>query len=444
MMSLRVKLLSIIAPVFTLLWLIASYFSITQLKDEINQTMDNRLLATARMVNNLVLSSEQPNTTFGLKAGTPFNDSGSTKGLACKISSLNGEIIANSHPDELKLTSLLPSGFDSVVIDETRWRVYTLNTQFHAISIAERLSERHSIFIEIVLVNALPTLVAILVSFIIIWFALGRELRPLQLLRKAVSDRSPHDLKPIQLKHKLVELTPLIDSQNTLFKKLESVIEREKSFTDNAAHELRTPLTGIISQLQVAKVTDGEVRENAIKQSLYSAIRLQSLVENLLLLARIDHKYASQNIESWNVNNELTNVLQELGVGSDKIDVHVDTKQKINHIPAFAFNIIIKNLVENALQHGETDSSISLDIQEKTHGFFIKVSNYATVSDDTLEKMTQRFWRACSARGTGLGLAIVKALVDALDGTIDISYENKNVLSVCILFPVDKTPSPSM
>lgn len=311
-MSLRAKLLLIIAPVFSVLWLIASYFSITQLKDEIHQTMDRRLVSTARMVNNLVLSSQQPNTRFGLEVTQPFNDSGSAKGLACKISSLNGEIIATSHPDELGLPSLLPSGFDSVVINENNWRVYTLNTQNHSISIAERLSERRTIFIEIVFVNAIPTLIAILVSFIIIWFALGRELRPLQLLKKAVSDRSPHDLNPIQLKHKLVELTPLIDSQNTLFKKLENVIEREKSFTDNAAHELRTPLTGIISQLQVAKVTEGENREKAIKQSLYSAIRLQSLVENLLLLARIENKYALQNFKSWNLHNELTNVLAEL------------------------------------------------------------------------------------------------------------------------------------
>lgn len=437
MMSLRVKLLLIIAPVFTLLWLIASYFSITQLKDEINQAMDSRLISTARMVNNLVLSSQQAKTTFGLEAAKPFNDTGSAKGLACKISLLNGEIIATSHPDELNLPSLLPSGFDSVVIDQKKWRVYTLNTQHHAISIAERLSERRAIFIEIVLVNALPTLIAIFVSFIIIWFALGRELRPLQLLKKAVSDRSPQDLKPIQLKHKLVELTPLIDSQNALFKKLESVMEREKSFTGNAAHELRTPLTGIISQLQVAKVTEGESRETAIKQSLYSAIRLQRLVENLLLLARIENRHALQNFESWNLNSELTNVLTELKLGSDDVAVQADISSKINHIPAFAFNIIIKNLLENALQHGEADSAISLAFQETENNFLIKVVNHAVLSGDTLENMTQRFWRDSSARGTGLGLAIVKALVDELDGTIDFLYESNKQFSVQIEFPLD-------
>jgi len=55
-MSLRLKLIAIIAPVFFVLWLTASYFSITQLKSEINQAMDSRLASTARMMNNLMLS----------------------------------------------------------------------------------------------------------------------------------------------------------------------------------------------------------------------------------------------------------------------------------------------------------------------------------------------------------------------------------------------------
>ena len=184
-MSLRLKLILIIAPVFFLFWMVASYFSVFQLKDEINQAMDNRLLSTAKMVNNLILSNQNTPSKFGLEAVERFSDTGSTKGLACKISSLNGEVIANSHPDELNLPSSLPSGFKTVAINDGEWRVYTLATKEHNVVIAERLSERRSIFIEIVLVSALPPLIAILVSFIIIWFALGYELKPLQLLKKA-------------------------------------------------------------------------------------------------------------------------------------------------------------------------------------------------------------------------------------------------------------------
>ncbi|AMN10878.1 sensor histidine kinase [Alteromonas macleodii] len=434
-MSLRLKLILIIAPVFFLFWVIASYFSVFQLKDEVNQAMDNRLVSTAKMVNNLIVSNQGTPPTFGLASSQPFSDTGSTKGLACKVSSLNGEVIANSHPSELNLPASLPSGFNTVVIDDIDWRVYTLATELHNVVIAERLSERQSIFFEIVLVSALPTLIAIIVSFTIIWFALGRELRPLRLLRKAVTERSPDDLQPIQLEHKLVELTPLINSQNALFKKVEGVIEREKSFTDNAAHELRTPLTGIISQLQVANITKGSSQKNAIKQSLYSATRLKNLIENLLLLARVEADSVLGDVPAWNVNNELDNVFKELGIGSDDIDMQVACNSNITYFPAFAFGIIIKNLVENAREHGETGDPISLVIQETKDTLIIKVQNLALLTDETLEKMTQRFWRDSAARGTGLGLTIVQALIKKLGGSIEFVYVGKK-LSVCVQLPL--------
>ena len=215
-MSLRLKLILIIAPVFSLFWVLASYFSIFQLKDEVNQAMDSRLVSTAKMVNNLILSNQAYPHTFGFEASKPFSDTGSTKGLACKVSLLNGEVIANSHPSELTLPASLPPGFNIVAINNIDWRIYTLATEEHSVVIAERLSERESIFVEIVLVSALPTLLAIIVAFIFIWFALSRELRPLGLLRKAITGRSPDDLQPINIDHKLVELIPLIDSQNAL------------------------------------------------------------------------------------------------------------------------------------------------------------------------------------------------------------------------------------
>ena len=173
-----------------------------------------------------------------------------------------------------------------------------------------------------VIVSALPTLISLVVSLLVIWFALGRELRPLQRLKDAITNRSPNDLNPIRLRHNLQEITPLIDSQNQLFTKLENAIEREKAFTDNAAHELRTPLTGIISQLQVAKVTQGETQQRAIEKSLFSARRLQSLLENLLLLARVDKAPIEQHVQPWELSKELSNLLTELGCENNDIQVH--------------------------------------------------------------------------------------------------------------------------
>ena len=433
-MSLRLKLIAIIAPVFFVLWLTASYFSITQLKSEINQAMDSRLASTARMMNNLMLSDQNSLSNLGLSPNGKFNDAGTLKGLACKISALNGEIIANSHPQELTLPNTLPSGLDTVIVENIEWRVFSLKTEKHTISIAEKLSERHAIFVQMVIVSALPTLISLVVSLLVIWFALGRELRPLQRLKDAITNRSPNDLNPIRLKHNLQEITPLIDSQNQLFTKLENAIEREKAFTDNAAHELRTPLTGIISQLQVAKVTQGETQQRAIEKSLFSASRLQSLLENLLLLARIDKAPIEQHVQPWELSKELNNLLTELSCENSDIQVHTNASKRLSHIPVFAFTIVMKNLIDNARQHGVKGMPISIAIEEDDNVFVIRVSNHATLNTETLAYMKRRFWRESHSQGNGLGLAIVNALVEALNGTFNVNYEGDQ-LHVMITFP---------
>jgi len=433
-MSLRLKLIAIIAPVFFVLWLTASYFSITQLKSEINQAMDSRLASTARMMNNLMLSDQNSLSNLGLSPNGTFNDAGTLKGLACKISALNGEIIANSHPQELTLPDTLPSGLDTVIVENIEWRVFSLKTEKHTISIAEKLSERHAIFVQMVIVSALPTLISLVVSLLVIWFALGRELRPLQRLKDAITNRSPNDLNPIRLKHNLQEITPLIDSQNQLFTKLENAIEREKAFTDNAAHELRTPLTGIISQLQVAKVTQGETQQRAIEKSLFSASRLQSLLENLLLLARVDKAPIEQHVQPWELSKELSNLLTELGCENNDIQVHTNASKRLSHIPVFAFTIVMKNLIDNARQHGVKGMPISIAIEEDDNVFVIRVSNHATLNTETLAYMKRRFWRESHSQGNGLGLAIVNALVEALNGTFNVNYEGDQ-LHVMITFP---------
>ncbi len=433
-MSLRLKLIAIIAPVFFVLWLTASYFSITQLKSEINQAMDSRLASTARMMNNLMLSDQNSVGNLGLSPNGTFNDAGTLKGLACKISALNGEIIANSHPQELTLPDTLPSGLDTVIVENIEWRVFSLKTEKHTISIAEKLSERHAIFVQMVIVSALPTLISLVVSLLVIWFALGRELRPLQRLKDAITNRSPNDLNPIRLRHNLQEITPLIDSQNQLFTKLENAIEREKAFTDNAAHELRTPLTSIISQLQVAKVTQGETQQRAIEKSLFSARRLQSLLENLLLLARVDKAPIEQHVQPWELSKELSNLLTELGCENNDIQVHTNVSKRLSHIPVFAFTIVMKNLIDNARQHGVKGMPISIVIEEDDNEFVIRVSNHATLNTETLAYMKRRFWRESHSQGNGLGLAIVNALVEALNGTFNVNYEGDQ-LHVMITFP---------
>jgi len=62
-------------------------------------------------------------------------------------------------------------------------------------------------------------------------------------------------------------LQPLLETQNQLFRRIARTLERERRLTDDAAHELRSPLTAIKTHLQVARMTDGAVREQALEHA---------------------------------------------------------------------------------------------------------------------------------------------------------------------------------
>ena len=161
---------------------------------------------------------------------------------------------------------------------------------------------------------------------------------------------------------------------------------------------------------------------------------MQSLLENLLLLARVDKAPIEQHVQPWELSKELSNLLTELGCENNDIQVHTNVSKRLSHIPVFAFTIVMKNLIDNARQHGVKGMPISIVIEEDDNEFVIRVSNHATLNTETLAYMTRRFWRESHSQGNGLGLAIVNALVEALNGTFNVNYEGDQ-LHVMITFP---------
>ena len=84
------------------------------------------------------------------------------------------------------------------------------------------------------------------------------------------------------------ELQPLLDTQNQLLQRIGKTIERERRLTGDAAHELRSPLTAIKTHLQVARMTDGNARDQSLARAEEGADRMHRTLEQLLLLARVE------------------------------------------------------------------------------------------------------------------------------------------------------------
>lgn len=154
--------------------------------------------------------------------------------------------------------------------DDDSWRFIWLTSADgkYRIVVGQEWEYREEMALGIVLAQLVPWLVALPLMLLILLFALGRELKPLQKLAAALRLRDPESAQPLDTTGVPWEVRPLVDSLNQLFARIHTVMVRERRFTSDAAHELRSPLTALKVQTEVAQlsVDDPQVRGKALMQ----------------------------------------------------------------------------------------------------------------------------------------------------------------------------------
>ena len=287
-MSLRLRLSLILGTAFVLIWALAAAWMLRDLRQQMMFSLDQRLVASARMVAGLIDQLPQPLTSQGEGTRLSADQLSVPDGMSCQVTSLRGEILARSHHSADQHLDDGKGGFHDQIIDGAPWRSFTFVHDDIRITTADRHLEREALNRSILLAASAPVLVALLGSLALLWIGIGKGLAPLNWMREALRRRSPDSVEPLQIKAVPSELQPLLDTQNQLFLRIGQTIERERRLTGDAAHELRSPLTAIKTHLQVARMTDGLVREQALAHAEEGADRLHRTLEQLLLLARVE------------------------------------------------------------------------------------------------------------------------------------------------------------
>jgi signal transduction histidine kinase len=284
----------------------------------------------------------------------------------------------------------------------------------------------------------------LLVLFLVARLIAGRSIKPVTSIIETSSKITKDNLKSrIKLPNNKDELFTLSKTINDLLDRIEDAVEREKQFTSDASHELRTPLAVIKGTLEVLvrKPREKQEYEEKINFCVSEVDRLNSLVDELLLLARFENQKSNIKIENVYLN-EL--ILESLSRYSDKI-------QKRNIVVATNFNndfyihsdyylvsIIISNLISNAVKYSKTEGLITIDLNSsKNKTDLIITDNGIGIPKDNLSKVFNSFYRSDNSKnpeikGTGLGLSIVKRLCDLLNIEIQITSE-ENIGTTIIL-----------
>ena len=272
------------------------------------------------------------------------------------------------------------------------------------------LMHRH---IALPLVGAGVTLfsVVLLLAFgLFAYITLRYTLRPLKDISQSASTISPYSLDVrLPVKGVPTELTPLVNSFNQALERLEYGYRVQQEFLATAAHELKTPLALIRAQLEL--MPDTEQRNWLLHDVRY----MSRQVQQLLLLAE-----ASERLNYKFIKVDVTEVAAEVVAYLQRMADNEQVKLRLErHIASLilqadkgALFTLLKNLLENAIQHSPAGSVVSVDVFSDS----IVVRDHGPgVNDAQLLQLFKRFWRSEQRRdsGAGLGLTICREIAMA-------------------------------
>ena len=283
----------------------------------------------------------------------------------------------------------------------------------------------------LILVVSLPVVVTLLV--LVGYLLTLHWLRPLQDMVAEAERIGAHDFGrrlPVGNPHD--ELGRLAGVFNGTLDRLEESFATLDRFSADASHELRTPLTTLRSVGEVAlqRGRSAEEYREVIGSMLEDAQRLQALVDRLLQLARATGGTPDVRRERTRIDRVVAECVAELGVLAEERGQHLvlDIAECEARTDPLLFRQALQNLVDNAIKFSPPGSVIGVATRIRPDGCEATVSDEGPgVAPELRRRVTERFFRADTARGAGgfgLGLALAKAYLTALGGRLE--YEARH------------------
>lgn len=275
-------------------------------------------------------------------------------------------------------------------------------------------------FLDVVYTVSFPQVVAAVAVFGLVLFVafglcayitLRYTLKPLRDVSESAAAISPRSINArLNTDAVPAEIAPLVDSFNHTLERLERGYRLQQEFLGHAAHELKTPLALIRAQIEL--IADG----NNDREALLSDVGYMTRqVQQLLLLAEASeaHSYQFSVVRMQDIAHEVSTYLQRM---AESADVHLTVLAPDQGVTWKADRgacfTLLKNLLENAIQHAPEQTLVSVEIQEN----IITVRDRGPgVEPEQLALLFSRFWRGVHRRdhGAGLGLAICQEIAMA-------------------------------
>jgi len=311
-----------------------------------------------------------------------------------------------------------------------RWRSYAFFSPEHQLwtLLTERLDIRIGLAERILLKSLMPIILGIPIAALLIWLIIGHALTPLHSLSHVLKNKREHDLSPLVITQPYKEIEQVIQSTNSLLKRLNLSFEREKRFASNVAHELRTPLS--VLKMDVFNLNRDLSKDNPNVLRLNQGIeRMEHLVQQILTLHRTTSEQFLAHFSTVNLTVLVQNLIAEYYDNFDQKSQSIELKAETCYLQAdqAALKILLLNLIENASKYTPEKGVIKISIQQYDQALILQIEDSGIGIDPKYyEHVFERFYRVtegCHASnqvGCGIGLSIVKHIVDLHQATIQL------------------------
>ncbi|MDF0528344.1 HAMP domain-containing sensor histidine kinase [Tsukamurella sp. 8F] len=324
------------------------------------------------------------------------------------------------------------------------WRVVESRSEYGYAYVAVKLSDVTDTMSQLMVLEVLIGVSVLLVAGGLGYLVVRKSLTPLENVERTAEAIAAGDLTSrVPAAPSGTEVGSLSESINAMLHQIQDSFarveaseesarrgeERMRRFIGDASHELRTPLTSIRGFAELYRQGATDDVDFLMRHIESEAQRMGLLVEDLLLLARLDARrpLAHRPVDLMSVATDVVHAAQAREPERD-IALNVEPAAVGVTVPGDQDRIVqvVTNLVSNALRHTPDDAHITVRVAAEPDSAIIEVRDTGDgMTPDEAARAFERFYRTDSSRsrgsgGAGLGLSIVHGIVQAHEGTVHV------------------------
>jgi signal transduction histidine kinase len=430
-MSLRLRIVLITASAVTAMVAVGGFVTIRAVRGEFVDAASSMSRDRAAEVAQLVEDDTLP-------PSLPFLDEGETSVQVVRAGVVVSRTANLAGAPVLPLPSQSPGSRETLTVDELPvaetgpYEVTALGTRSPqgpvTVFVAVSTEDVHDVVASATGAESLGLLLLVVPLSVLLWFAVGRTLAPVEAVRERAAAITADDLSErVPEPPRLDEIGRLARTINAMLTRLDASASEQRRFLADAAHELRSPIASLRTQLETIRKGDLVAESAEVQDLMAETLRMQALVDELLLLARSDAGAVGRAHVPVDLDDTVGAVVTARRLESQRPEITIDTRgvapvQVVGD--PMLLEQVVRNLLDNAVRYAVQEVRVSLD--HDTGSAVLTVDDDGPgIPEGSRAEVFRRFTRLNDARdrddgGVGLGLAIVADILRAHDGSVEV------------------------